>query len=98
MIAMITPINMDRFRDWAIKQTYYHMFDLIKGDFMGRSDCRAVHGENNILTADGSILTYTTARGGQATLNEIKSATYRTKRQLGDTKIGIAEETGQFQG
>jgi hypothetical protein len=94
------PLDLDKYKEWTIKQLYYLLFPYIKEDFMGRKDCELVHAEGNMQAiVSGATGTVThTIRGGSDTLISIKGAEYRAKVEEGRIELSSAQETGQFTG
>ena len=95
---MLTPINLKRFRKWAVKMLYYDLFELIAEDFMGKKDCKIVHTPGNIIApTSGGPCTQAIPGGTSIVINGLKPI-YKARAQLGDLQIDVAEEIGEFTG
>jgi hypothetical protein len=94
------PLNLDRYKEWSIKQLYYHLFPFIKEDFMGRQDCALVHTDGNmqaVVAGSTGTVTHIT-RGGSDNLLAVKETEYRTYVEQGTVVIQTAQELGEFVG
>jgi hypothetical protein len=94
------PLDLDRYRDWTIKQLYYLLFPYIKEDFMGRKDCQAVHTEGNMqaIVAGATGTVTHIVRGGSDNFISVKEAEYRAYVEQGNVELEVAQQTGQFTG
>lgn len=96
---MVFPINMGRFKKWAIEQTYYLLFPYIAKDFMGRGGCKLVHLPGNINSSPtGGPVTYLVAQGGCSMDTDALKPIYQVRAELGEVQSDIASETGEFTG
>lgn len=95
---MLTPINMGRFKRWAIKNLYYHLYPLIVEDFMTKGDCKLVHTPGNIIAPTTGGPCTQAIQGGSNTVGTAKKAVYEARAQVGELQLDVAEETGEFTG
>ena len=49
------PMDMERFKPWAVRQLYLLMYPHMKQDFMGLKDCQAVHQEPNMTVVVAGV-------------------------------------------
>lgn len=90
------PINLDQVQDFAIRQTYLKMFKYMKQDFMGRQDCRLVHGPGNIVSpTTGGPVVHTVFQGGHSLTLDSLEQSYRELEEVGDVQVESVRRTGE---
>jgi hypothetical protein len=94
------PVDLDKYKEWTIRQLYYLLFPYIKEDFMGKKDCEAIHAEGNMqaVVSGATGIVEHVIGGGSDILISLKESEYRRKAEEGEAAIETAQETGRFTG
>jgi hypothetical protein len=90
-MAPVNPFDPQLLDELQIGLTYAKLFPTLTKDFMGKQDCRSVHGPGNMqaetqgspVKQSGPVI-HLTFQGGNDVQSQAKKAKYKTAVETGD--------------